>query len=81
MTAVDTPDLAERALSLLTATFAATVTEQALDYLATLFAAGPEAVGSTMAGRAEAGVGEPEIVAASVSVLAKDLLEWIEASR
>ena len=39
-----------------------------------MFAAGPEALGSVMAGRAEAGVGEPDIVAASVAALADDLL-------
>jgi hypothetical protein len=35
------------------------VTKQALTYLDDLFAAGPDALGSTMAGRAEEGVGAP----------------------
>ncbi len=74
LVAVDTADLAQRLSLLRRESFSAAVTEQALDYLAKLFAAGPDADGSTMAGRAEAGVGEPATVAASVSVLAQDLL-------
>jgi hypothetical protein len=50
-------------------------TWNALRSLRRLFAAGPEALGSTMAGRAEAGVGDPEVVSASVAALAQDLLE------
>lgn len=50
------------------------VTRQALEHLESLFAAGPDALGSTMAGRAEEGVGEPEQVAVAVSLLAGDLL-------
>ncbi|BCJ38060.1 hypothetical protein Athai_55630 [Actinocatenispora thailandica] len=50
------------------------VTRQALEYLDSLFAAGPDALGCTMAGRAEEGVGEPEQVAVAVSLLAGDLL-------
>lgn len=49
-------------------------TTQALDYLQRLFAAGPEAVGSALAGRAEALVGDPEVISASVAFLAQDLL-------
>jgi len=50
-------------------------TRNALQSLRRLFAAGPGALGSTMAGRAEAGVGDPEVVSASVAALAQDLLE------
>ena len=50
------------------------MTREALDLLAELFAAGPDAAGSDMAGRAEEGVGDPEVVAASTAVLAADLL-------
>jgi hypothetical protein len=50
------------------------VTTQALTYLADLFAAGATATGSHMAGRAEEGVGDPDVVAASCAVLASDLL-------
>jgi hypothetical protein len=49
------------------------VTRHALDLLAGLFAS-PEALGATMAGRAETAVGSPETVAASVALLAADLL-------
>jgi hypothetical protein len=55
-------------------TLAGPTTVQALQYLDKMFARGPEAVGSTMAGRAEEGVGDPVTVAASVAVLAEDLL-------
>lgn len=46
------------------------VTASAIGSLERLFAAGPEALGSTMAGRAEEGVGDPALVAASVAALA-----------
>ncbi|WUJ74008.1 hypothetical protein OG809_12220 [Kribbella soli] len=51
----------------------ASATETAIVYLRELFAAGPTALGAKMAGRAEAGIGDPDLVAASVSALAKDL--------
>ena len=50
------------------------VPRDALVYLQELFAAWPEALGSTMAGRAEQLVGSPATVSASSSVLAADLL-------
>lgn len=50
------------------------VTEQALEFLRAHFAAGPEAIGSMMAGRTEEGVGEPETVALQTSILSTDLL-------
>jgi hypothetical protein len=53
------------------------VTIEALSHLRKLFAAGPGALGSMMAGRAEEGVGEPETVALQVSILADDLLNAI----
>lgn len=52
------------------------VTEQAIDYLRQLFA-DEAALGSVMAGRAEEGIGDPEEVAASVALLARDLLEGL----
>ncbi len=78
---VDTPVLATTLSGLLDDRFSSAVTEQALVYLAELFASGPEAVGSSMAGRAEEGVGEPAIVAASVSALAADLLGAVNLLR
>lgn len=72
--AIDTAVLADSLRTLRADDLAGAVTVQALEYLQDLFAAGPDATGSAMAGRAEEGVGEPETVAASVAVLAEDLL-------
>lgn len=58
--------------------FAATTTVQGLAYLNDMFARGPEAPGSIMAGRAEEGVGDPITVAMSAAVLAADLLEALQ---
>lgn len=51
------------------------VTREALAYLRNLFASGPGALGSMMAGRAEEGVGDPDQVSAAVTFLAQDLLD------
>lgn len=50
-------------------------TREALAYLAALFAAGPEAIGAMMAGRAEEAVGDPVQVSAAVAILSGDLLD------
>ena len=50
------------------------VTRRALRLLQRLFASGPDAVGSQMAGRAEEGIGDRDVVAASVAALAGDVL-------
>lgn len=55
-------------------------THQALTYLADLFAAGPDAVGAMMAGRAEQGIGDPITVATSAAILASDLLDALQTS-
>jgi hypothetical protein len=52
-------------------------TQQALAHLRELFAAGSDALGSRMAGRAEEGVGDPPTVSASAAVLARDLLDGL----
>jgi hypothetical protein len=70
----DTAALAASFERLVSNPVSATVTRQAIEWLPTLFADGPEALGSTMAGRAEAGVGEPDVVSASVAALAADVL-------
>ena len=57
----------------------AAVTEEAKAQLLVLFADGPHATGSAMAGRAEEGIGEPEVVARQVAILADDLLRAIDA--
>ncbi|GIH72252.1 MULTISPECIES: hypothetical protein [Sphaerimonospora] len=56
----------------------AETTAEAITYLAELFAAGPDAPGALMAGRAEEGIGEPETVALATSLLASDLLTGLE---
>lgn len=75
-----TRDLAAVLVRLLSDPLAGAVTEQAMAYLRDMFAAGPDALGSLMAGRAELGVGEPDTVAASVALLAADLRLALESS-
>jgi len=81
---VATTDTAALSLSihrLLADPVSKTVTEQALDWLPSLFADGPDALGSVMAGRAEEGIGDPDLVAASIAALAADVLAAVaEAS-
>lgn len=77
LVAIPTADLAARIDYLTSDGLAGPVTEQAMGFFAELFAAGHDALGSLMAGRAEEGVGEPLTVSASVAILAKDLLAAI----
>lgn len=74
LVATTTSDLADAVRRLVSDEISRDVTRQALGLLQMLFAAGAEAVGSAMAGRAEEGVGQPDVVAASASLLAQDLL-------
>jgi hypothetical protein len=78
LVAVPTDQMATVLRYLATDDMAGSVTRQALVYLHELFAIGPEAIGSVMAGRAEEGVGEPETVASSAALLAADLLQATE---
>ena len=71
--AVSTDDLAGRTWRLLEAEVSRPVTREALGFLKKLFGT-PQATGSDMAGRAVELVDAPDLVAASVSVLAGDLL-------
>lgn len=73
LVATETPDLAETMQRLQADEVSHGVTTQALRYMQQLFASA-KAVGATMAGRAEEGVGQPDTVSASVSLLAHDLL-------
>ena len=70
----DPEDLQRRYSRLLADPSSRGVAVAALGYLHELFAAGPDAAGSMMAGRAEAGVGEPETVARQVSLLAVEVV-------
>lgn len=73
LVATETPDLAETMQRLHADEISNVATTQALGYLEQLFASA-DALGATMAGRAEEGVGQPDTVSASVSFLAQDLL-------
>ena len=55
-----TPELRDAILRLLDDELSREVTDEALGYLARHFAAGVDAIGSAMAGRAEEGVGDPD---------------------
>lgn len=75
LVAIPTGPLASAMRELSEDELAGEVTREAIDHLAELFAAGADALGSRMAGRAEAGIGEPAVVAAAASALAADLIE------
>jgi hypothetical protein len=75
----DTQALASTFRVLLKNEVCAEITAEAQAYLRDLFAAGPDATGSVMAGRAEEGIGEPDTVARQVTILADDLLKAIDA--
>ncbi|HET8984945.1 MAG TPA: hypothetical protein VFN03_04205, partial [Trueperaceae bacterium] len=72
--ATDTAILAVDFARLLADDLSSIPTTQAIAYIRDLFAAGPEATGSEMAGRTEEGIGEPATVALQTSILAADLL-------
>jgi hypothetical protein len=74
---IPTAALAADFRQLLSDELAGEVTAQAVELLSELFAPGPDAVGSLMAGRTEEGVGEPETVALQTAILASDLLDAI----
>jgi hypothetical protein len=81
---VATTDMAALAASfdrLLSNPVSKVVTQRAIEWLPTLFADGPEALGSTMAGRAEEGIGEPDVVSAAVAALAADVLAVVKKGR
>lgn len=73
-----TVELATTVMRLTEDELAGRVTVKAVEYLRELFAAGPDATGSEMAGRAEEGIGDPAFVSQSVSFLAADLVTAIE---
>jgi hypothetical protein len=75
----DTQALASTFQTLLREEVCAEVTAEAQGLLDELFASGPGATGSAMAGRAEEGIGEPETVAQQVAILAGDLLKAIDS--
>lgn len=78
--AVDTDTLAAAFTKLRADEFAGTVTDEAILYLEQLFAPGPDALGSMMAGRAEELLGNSAVVSAAVATLAADLLAALQGS-
>lgn len=74
LVAIETEALVEGLQRLLADPISAPCTNEALAHMNELIAAGPAALISMMAGRAEEGLGDPQTVALSTSVLASDLL-------
>lgn len=79
LVAVDTASVVSTLDMLLHDPIAGPATSEALEQLEILFAHGAEAPGSAMAGRAEEGIGSPETVALSVSLLAADILAGLKS--
>lgn len=77
LVAIESAPLAETLRQLKTNELCGLITEQALIHLKDMFAAGPNALGAIMAGRAEELVGDPATVSASVSALAAELIELV----
>jgi hypothetical protein len=79
LVATPTEALAAKLATLREDALAGAVTTTALGHLRDMFSE-PDGLGSTMAGRAEALVGNPEFVAASSAALTEDLLTSLGAS-
>lgn len=73
-------DLVTRYQALVRHELSRRVATTALEYLEHLFAKGRDAVGSTMAGRAEEGIGAPDTVAQQVAILATELIDDLSAT-
>lgn len=78
LVAIETRELAGTFAWLRHDELAGAVTREGLLNLKRLFASGPAALGSMMAGRAEKDIGAPEVVSAAVAALAADLLAALE---
>jgi hypothetical protein len=74
LVAIETVTLATAFAKLRRDELAGSVTEEAIVYLEQLFASGPDALGSAMAGRAEELFGNADVVSAAVATLAADLV-------
>jgi hypothetical protein len=77
LVAIDTVSIAATLNMLMGDPVSGPATGYALEQLEVLFAAGPESLGSVMAGRAEEGIGDPVTVALAVSLLAADIVTEI----
>jgi len=80
LVATETGALATTLVELQGTDLAGNVTRQAMAHMEELFAAGPDALGATMAGRAEELVGSPATVSAAVATLAAELLAAVQSS-
>lgn len=78
LVATETDQIAAAVASLATDELAWSATEEAVEYLRRLFGHGRHAVGSALAGVAEANVGDPEQAAQAVTLLAQDLLDELD---
>lgn len=78
LVAIPTATLSASLARLLDNDLSGAVTASAMEYLRALFAAGPDATGSQMAGRTEQDIGSPETVAASCAALAAELLTALD---
>ena len=78
LVAIETEPLARSFIALLEAPVSEPVAREAVQLLKVLFADGPDAAGSRMAGAAEEVVGNPVAVAESVSILAQDLVNALD---
>jgi hypothetical protein len=78
LVAVSTEALTATLAALREDTLAGAATTTAIGHLRDMFSA-PDALGATMAGQAEALVGDPEFVAASSAALTEDLLKSLDA--
>ncbi len=74
LVATESSDVAGTIRELLENPISQSATANGIVMLRALFADGAEALGSVMAGRAEEGIGDPESVSVSVSLLAADVL-------
>lgn len=74
----ETPVLARKLRALRDDDISRECTEYAIAQIKVLFASGPGAMGSAMAGRAEEAVGDPDVVSTATALLAADLLTALD---
>jgi len=79
LVAIPTDQLATSLRHLQTDPLAGEAARHAMALLDDLFATGPQALGSMMAGRAEQGIGDPAVVSTAVAALAGDLIATLGA--
>jgi hypothetical protein len=78
LVATSTEMLRDSLIQLLDDPLSHAATTRALGFVGELFARGPDAIGSDMAGRAELGIGDPDVVSAASAALSTDLLDALK---